>query len=362
MIGLGTKFTKLADSKKGFFVVLVLGTLFLYGCFPSYKSQTDQYVAAFPGKKRAAPDYANLKYWAAHPWKKDPSDSMPRALQHEINDSLVDVFFLHPTTLTDKKLQGKLWNADIDDAELNAKTDYTSILYQASVFNRHARVFAPRYRQAHLYSFFTANKDSGQAALNLAYEDVKNAFKYYLEYYNNDRPFIIAAHSQGTMHAGRLLKDFIENTSLQTKLVCAYLVGMALPKEYFQHLPVCKDAGEHGCFAGWRTYRKNHLPDYIIAENGNSWVVNPLSWKTDSIRVKREQNTGAVLYDFEKIIPAVNGAQIQKNVIWIEKPRFRFSFLLTTKNYHAGDMNLFYMSIRENVAVRIRSYFLQKGR
>src|SRR3954471_14032858 len=79
--------------------------------------------------KDGVPDYSNLDYWAAHPWKKDPSDSLSKPLKKEQRDSVADVFFIHPTTYTETK---KEWNADINDAALTAKTDYTSILYQAS--------------------------------------------------------------------------------------------------------------------------------------------------------------------------------------------------------------------------------------
>ena len=97
------------------------------------------------------PDYNKPVYWAAHPWKSDPSDSLPELLLTDKNDSLVDVFFIHPTTYTGTRQE---WNADINNAYINAKTDYSSILYQASVFNQHCRIFAPRYRQAHLSAFF----------------------------------------------------------------------------------------------------------------------------------------------------------------------------------------------------------------
>ena len=53
------------------------------------------------------------------------------------------------------------WNADIDNEELNEKTDNSTILYQASVFNKYCRVFAPRYRQANLQAFFTSDKLKG---------------------------------------------------------------------------------------------------------------------------------------------------------------------------------------------------------
>ena len=47
-----------------------------------------------------APDYSNLFFWAAHPDKKDMSDSVPSFLRNETKDGSADVFFLHPTTFT----------------------------------------------------------------------------------------------------------------------------------------------------------------------------------------------------------------------------------------------------------------------
>ena len=47
-------------------------------------------------------DYSNLNYWAAHPFKKDPSDEVPLHLKNERGDTLADVFFIHPTTYTEK--------------------------------------------------------------------------------------------------------------------------------------------------------------------------------------------------------------------------------------------------------------------
>ena len=71
------------------------------------------------------------------------------------------------------------WNADIDNEEINKKTDKITILYQASVFNKYCRVFAPRYRQANLLAFFTDDKVKSTASFNIAYEDIKAAFEFY---------------------------------------------------------------------------------------------------------------------------------------------------------------------------------------
>jgi len=178
------------------YITLLLASTALFSC-NKYKGLQSRYTfRSVDGK----PDYSNLDYWAAHPWKWDPSDSIPAPLRGEKRDSLVDVFFLHPTTYTSMKRikRTKEDNAGIDDDYINAKTDYTTILYQASVFNQHARIFSPRYRQGHISMFFLSDKIRAAKAFDLAYEDLKTAFIYYLQHWNAGRPFIIAAHSQGS--------------------------------------------------------------------------------------------------------------------------------------------------------------------
>lgn len=323
-------------------------------------SHITEYELTFSASS-VVPDYSIMSSWAAHPWKKDPSDSVPKRLR-EIDqpDTSVDVFFLHPTTFTNKNSAGKIWNADINNAELNAKTDYTSILYQASVFNKSARVFAPRYRQAHLSSFFSKDTVSSKAALELAYQDIKKAFEYYLQHYNNGRPIIIAAHSQGTYHASKLLKEYFENKPLQKQLVCAYIIGLAIPKNYFTVLQPCSDASSTGCYISWRTFREGYLPGYVKAETIGSWVINPLSWKMDELPVSRKENKGAVLFNFNKIYAHTNGARISNGVLWINKPKFPLGFLNRNKNYHVGDINLFYISMRENIEIRKKYFFANR--
>jgi Protein of unknown function (DUF3089) len=305
------------------------------------------------------PDYSDLNYWAAHPWKKDLSDSVPLPLQKTYQqDSLADVFFIHPTTLTDKT--DTRWNADIDDAAINAKTDHSTILYQASVFNEKCRVFAPRYRQAHIKAFYI-NSDSSDMAFEIAYADIKAAFIYYLKHYNNKRPIIIASHSQGTKHAGRLLKEFFENKPLQDRLVCAYIIGMPVPVDYFSVLKPCSDSLATGCFVSWRTFKSGSAePVFIANEKIKSVVVNPLTWTLETKLVSSSYNKGGVLTNFNKIVPRAVSAQIHNNILWSSKPNVPGKILYTQKNYHIGDINLFYMNIRENAAARIHAFLSLK--
>ena len=346
---------------KSFNILIVVTLLLIYAGFTSCSDKYRPYLSNYQkAENNSGPDYSNLYYWAAHPSKRDPSDSIPKPLRKEKRDTVVDVFFLHPTIYTGK-LKNDNRNADINDAYLNAKTDYSSILYQASVFNQHARIFAPRFREAHISNYFIKDTAAVLKAFDLAYEDVKSAFEYYLNNNNKGRPIIIASHSQGTTHALRLLKDFFENKPLQEQLVAAYVVGMPISPNYFTTLKMCEDSLETGCLCGWRTFKKGYKPSYVLEEKEISLVTNPLIWKTTYEYATRDLNKGSVLYRFNKVYKKTTDAQIQQGVLWVRRPKFPWSFLYGTKNYHVGDINLYYKNIRENAEQRINNYFRKQS-
>jgi hypothetical protein len=325
--------------------------LFFAGCAPKYSQYISRYKII---AVNTVPDYSSLYYWAAHPWKKDPSDSIPRPLKKEYAiDSTADVFFLYPTTLT--KHDDLRWNADINDAVINAKTDYSSILYQASVFNGF-RVFSPRYRQAHIRAYFTADTAQANAAFDTAYEDIKTAFQYYLVHFNNGRPIVIASHSQGSTHAKRLLKDFFENRPLSKQLVVAYIAGMYIPNNYFTALGSCNDSLQTGCICSWRTYKKNYEPDFVAKEKGTCLITSPLTWAISTQYAGNTLNKGSVLLNFNKVRTHVTGSEIHDGILWIDRLHLPGGFLIRKKNFHIGDINLFYVNIRNDVKRRVTNY------
>ena len=330
--------------------VLVLMSVILgFSCSPSYYRK----ISGSPNNLSDQPDYSNLEFWAAHPFKRDPSDSISSGIHDAYKDSVVDVFFLHPTTFTDPKRVEEI-NASLADDTLNTKTDYSSILYQASVFNADARVFAPRYRQAHIQMYFYSDTVKARQAFELAYSDVRNAFIYYLEHYNNGRPIIIASHSQGTTHAKRLMAEFFDGQTLKNRLVVAYLLGIYVDKNQFQTIPLCTDSLMTGCYVSWRTFRRDYEgPDYIALEPNTAAVVNPLTWTIDSSIAPKSLNKGALLYKYNKVFTHTNDAQIKGNILWISRPKFPGGVLYKSKNYHVGDINIFYLNIREDVRRRI---------
>jgi len=250
-INLITNVTLPMSNYKEYFLSRAIVIIFLFfGCASLISCTQKMYAQPINydfKSKNDMPDFSDLDYWAASPFKIDPSDKVPKDLNDSEKDSLADVFFIYPTSYTNLKMPDG-WNASIDDPKINSKTDKESMLYQASVFNKYCRVFAPRYRQANLEAFYTKDKEGADAALDTAYHDVKKAFEYYLEHYNNGRPIIIASHSQGTWHAGRLLKEFFEGKPLKKQLVCAYIVGLPVFTDYFSDLKPCEDSTSTGCF------------------------------------------------------------------------------------------------------------------
>ncbi len=343
-------------------VAMVVSSLF---CFIITSCSGIKYPvsSSTAGYTNSAPEYSNINYWAAHPYKWDPSDSLPKPYRNDQHDTSADVFFIYPTTYTLKwKIAtepngGPLWNAAINDDSLNAKTGYTSLLYQASAFN-HYRVFSPWYRQAHYQSFFIADSIS-KPFFEMAYADVKSAFEYYLSHFNDGRPFIIASHSQGTVHAARLIKEIIENKPLAKKMIAAYLIGMPIRTDYFTTIPACDNAGKTGCYVSWRTFKEGYFSPYIAAETFKAVVVNPLTWQMDEEPASRKLNSGSILFKFNKVKKYNTNARVSGNILWCTKPRFFGNIFLKEKNYHIGDINFYWKSIRDNVKKRVE-IFMQK--
>lgn len=301
------------------------------------------------------PDYSTEYFWAALPGKIDDADKSPKGLKDLQNQSEADVFFLHPTIYTGKK-GDKDWNASVLDEELNKKVDERTIRYQASIFNGAGRVYAPRYRQAHIKIYYQNDTALAQQVLGFAYLDIKAAFSYYLKHFNEGRPIIIASHSQGTTHAMQLIKEFFDGKPLQNQLVAAYLVGMPVFKDEFEDIPVCQSSDETGCFVSWRTFKFGYDPSWLTSDRVA--VVNPLTWRTDTDMAPKSLNKGGVLKNFKKVHKEICDAKVvaDDGILWTHKPKFFGSFLLKTNNYHIADFNFYYINVRENAQERVKAF------
>lgn len=310
------------------------------------------------------PDYTKSRNWLCLPGKRDSADAVvPNSgMKNGQATAKVDVFFIHPTTYP----QGTLWNADLKDTAFTKKTDRLVGRYQASVFNGDCRVYAPRYRTAVFFAYVHKTID-GVQAFEVAYSDVKCAFEYYLDHYNNGRPFIIASHSQGSDHAVRLLQEYIDRDSvLRKKMVAAYLPGALIYKETFKNLPVCDSSCQTGCFATWNSVRYGELTFYgrrTFNRFGRIICVNPLTWTQNTAEAPDSLNKGGVPFGYKTVDKHLASARISPvGLLWVHRPKHHTNKQypqINSPSYHILDYNLFYMNIRENVHERISQYLLE---
>ena len=319
-----------------------------------------------------APDYSQPAAWAAYPGRSSHAQDIPQGVAAGSGQH-VAVFFIHPTTFLAPVIANAPFN---EGGEVGARVDNAVLKFQASVFNLCCRVFAPRYRQASLRAI-TDNSAAGYAADELAYSDVERAFQEFLRV-NPGQPFVLASHSQGSIHALRLLQEQVIGKPLQTRLVAAYVIGLALPKQIEKMgLPICSQADSTGCVITWNSVARG-VEDHRRLEDSVIWwegryqpiagrplvCVNPIDWHPDS-GAPAAANRGSVYSNgrSEPIpppIPGLTGAWCDGGLLGVDVPpgqRHRFRDLLTIAGiYHDFDYGLFYMDIRENAQTRIAAW------
>ncbi len=326
----------------------------------------------------AAPqlDYSKDSSWASLPFIEDEADFVP--LGEKGIDQLkseVDVFFVHPTGY----LKGEYWTDPLVEESATKENTRWMMANQASAFNGCCSIFAPRYRQASIYSYFGSDELLEEVHA-FAYQDVKKAFQYFLENFSKGRPFIIASHSQGTHHAIRLLKEEIDGSDKYPRMIGAYIIGGMISKTQTQKLvdiSICKNPVQLGCLVHWDTFNETYIDENLSMYKDNV-CVNPISWKKEGALSNLNEAKGAVeisgTFSLEfsgddgpkgiKFLPLK--APIKKYVQAQCKNGILFAsdqtgtefqgFAGSQGNYHGLDFALFYMDIRENAKLKVKTY------
>ena len=208
----------------------------------------------------AGADYAQAGMWIARPdITGNPSLWTPEGFR-PAREPRASVFFVHPTSF----LESSAWNAPIDDEESQWRARLF-VRSQASAFNSAGAVWAPKYRQATFGAFLTS-EDNARRALDFAYRDVLAAYETFLARAPRDRPIILAAHSQGSLHLMRLLQERIAGAPEAERIVAAYVVGWpvsetadlpALP------LPACARPDQARCLLSWQSFAEPADPSQV---------------------------------------------------------------------------------------------------
>jgi hypothetical protein len=321
-----------------------------------------------------SPDYAQHDNWAARPELSSTAKDIPAGITSIAQIPEADVFFIYPTTYF-----GQTWNASLDDVEANRIVDETTLKNVASSFNLAGQIYAPKYRQATFGSFFD-DTGQGDIAIERARQDVYAAFDHYINNINDGRPFILAGHSQGALHALFLLRDRISGTDIADRMIAAYTIGWAVSiKEdlgALSDINACEKTTDTRCVISYQSFGYDgdvelfaELYEKSIGLTGEPkrrskmLCTNPLTWTTNA-SASKDQNLGGIpLARFEEAlsepIEGLTGAKCQELGVLLltEPPQGDWrEYMMAGENYHVYDYNLFYMNIRENAAERANAW------
>ena len=280
-----------------------------------------------------------------------------------------DVFFICPTVYGGEEDR---FNMSMDDEE--AKEDFLGATnMEKGIYDQDARFFAPCYRQAAL-NVYELPVEERETYLSMAYEDVKDAFTYYLEHYNNGQPIILAGFSQGADMSIRLLKDCFADDGVNHLLVACYAIGWSITEEELAEYPPLRFAASEddtGVIVSFNSEGENVTDSLIIPAGTRTLAINPLNWKTDGTPAAKEENLGACFTDYGgnivTEIPQLTGAYIDAERGALKVPDVtpeEYPPVLTIFSdgvYHLYDYQFFYRNLQENVGVRLNAYLADQA-
>jgi hypothetical protein len=328
--------------------------------------------AAFEGgQPQQTSAYARADLWIARPdIPGNPSAWLPPGAAPG-GAKQASVFFIHPTSYLEKAH----WNAPLDDQESQWRARLF-VRSQANAFNGIAEIWAPKYRQATFGAFLTTRADA-QKALDFAYRDVLAAWDYFLAKAPKDRPIILAAHSQGSLHLTRLLADRVANRPEAKRIAAAYVVGWPISMTAdlpSLGLPACERKAQAGCILSWQSFSEPADPKMVtevydgssgptgISRAGSPMLcVNPLTG-TIGGEASAEANRGtlipnAELTEGELRTPGVPARCDVRGFLLIgEDPPDLGPYVLPGNNYHVYDYALFWANIRADAAERLAAF------
>lgn len=285
-------------------------------------------------------------------------------LETDIVGMDADVFFICPTVYSGSD---DSYNMSLDDTETE-ESFLGTVNMEKGIYDDDARFFAPYYSQAGL-NVYTLDTKKQEEYLQIAFEDVCEAFEYYLEYYNDDNPIVLAGFSQGADMCIRLLKEYFYDDELSEKLIACYAIGWRITQEEideYPYLEVAEGETDTGVIISFNSESEDITDSLMVPEGTTTLAINPLNWKTDGTAADKSLNMGACFTDYSgEIVTEIDeltGAYIDSE---------RGTLKVTDVNsedypavldifedgiYHLYDYQFFYRNLELNVQLRIETY------
>ena len=209
-----------------------------------------------------APDYSDATQWYISQRNAD-----------------ADMFYVISTEIGDYTLEdGTVRHLADTYLDLTRQPMYGEMLGVDTLTSGKLNYYSPYYRQCSLHSFAS---DSAAIRFNIALDDARRAFAYYLKNYNNGRPFVLAGFSQGAMIVRELLKEM--DDSVYQRMVATYLIGIKVSDKDLAdnpHIRPAQGADDTGVTVCYNSVRGEDA-NYPAQDGTNVLAINPVNWRTD---------------------------------------------------------------------------------
>jgi pimeloyl-ACP methyl ester carboxylesterase len=203
------------------------------------------------------------------------------------------------------------------------------------------------------------------------------AYEEFLRQAPDDRPIILAGHSQGSLHLLRLLQERIRGAPEARRIVAAYVVGWPISLDAdlpFLALPACERAGQAGCVLSWMsfgepadtamivdTWDATVGPTGVPRDETATLCLNPLTGNANDA-APAEANQGTLVPNADltdaafqpQAVPARCG---ERGFLLIgDSPPNLGPYVLPGNTSHVYDYALFWANIRADAEARLATF------
>ena len=306
-----------------------------------------------------APDYSKSEYWFGDVKKQ--------------GDKLIDIFYVYPALdFADVNFKGDtMLYTDISLKEERNKAFNNQQMNKMVFASNKYNFYSPYYRQIMINTYLKGDSSQINKLSSISYDDIRNAFNYYMKHYNNGRPFILLGHSEGTMLLIRLLENNMTDEQFE-RMIAAYMIGYYITDAELQKYPKriipAQDSSDIHCIILFNSATTIKGISPIL--NHSAICINPLNWTTSSTLAPKNMHKGAAIYDIQTMTYTLKqnmtSAYIYNNYLICNDIDPTSAYNENTKhifpygNLHFMDSWLFAGNIQENMDCRVRSYMIQK--
>ncbi|HJJ35812.1 MAG TPA: DUF3089 domain-containing protein, partial [Methanocorpusculum sp.] len=294
----------------------------------------------------------------------------------ETHEHAVDTFFLYPTASPDNTTS---FFSSIDDAGMRS-TAHKQYVDDGSEFESCTDVYAPYYRQVSPTALAGCSAEEFATYVGtIPKQDAFDALDYYFEHANKggERPFILAAYSQGSFTTRYILAEYMkEHPEYYKNMVAAYVIGCPITEEFLAenpHLKFTTGETDTGVIISYTAEEPGAtITDGSFVWDENMKVINPLNWKTDDTYAGADENLGAMITSengTQSLGKGTADAQIDptRKVVICTTVKSLFEGAGDTlvgqifgeQSMHLQEAAMYYMNLRDNAEKRIAAFLAE---